>query len=106
MTDEALAAAVLAVLRPTGLRARVRLALGGGYTALQVWERLDADIQADLGAADVEPTVAARLGVERVQRALLALAAAGQARHKRVGMTMTLNTKGPRDVLVDVFRAI
>lgn len=96
---------MLGALRPSGLRERLRLKLSGGYTPLQVWERLDAPTRLALAPADGDPTVAARQAVERVQRLLMTLAATGRVRHERVGMTITLNTKGPRDVLVDVFRA-
>ncbi|MES2638591.1 MAG: hypothetical protein V4850_03895 [Myxococcota bacterium] len=96
---------MLAALRPPGLRERVRLAMGGGYTALQVWDRLSPAARAALAPGGADPTVAARHAVERVQRVLMTLAASGRARHRRAGMSVVLNTKGPRDVLVDVFRA-
>ncbi|MFN7146357.1 MAG: hypothetical protein ACK4YP_21470 [Myxococcota bacterium] len=102
MTDADLEAAVLAALRPAGLRERVRLRVGGGYTALQVWERLAPEVRATLGG-EGDP-VAVRRGVERVQRRLAALAAEGVVRRERARVTVTLNTKGPRDILVDVFR--
>lgn len=100
MTDADLDAAVLAALRPTRLRERIRLRVGGGYTALQVWERLAPEVRATLGDGD---PVAVRRGVERVQRRLLALVAVGTVRRDRARMTVALNTKGPRDILVDVF---
>ncbi|MDP2309279.1 MAG: hypothetical protein Q8P18_24870 [Pseudomonadota bacterium] len=97
---------MLAALRPSGLRERLRLAIGGGYTALQVWERLEPAVRAALvDPRGEDATVTGRRAVERVQRVLMALAATGRVRHARVGMSITLNTKGPRDVLVDVFRA-
>lgn len=100
MTDADLDAAVLAALRPAGLRERIRLRVGGGYTALQVWERLAPEVRVVVGEGD---PVAVRRGVERVQRRLLVLAAAGTVRRDRARMTVPLNTKGPRDILVDVF---
>lgn len=110
MSESDVEAGVLSALRPAGLRERVRLTLGGGYTPLQVWERLDPALRAAL-APPVEErtveahTVLARRAVERVRRVLIGLAASGQARHRRVGMSVFLSTKGPRDVLVDVFRS-
>jgi hypothetical protein len=105
VTEPDVEAAVLAALRPSGVRERVRLAMGGGYTALQVWERVGPAARAALAPVGEDPTVAARHAVERVQRVLMTLAASGRVRHRRVGMSVVLNTKGPRDVLVDVFRA-
>jgi hypothetical protein len=72
---------------------------------MQVWERLDEEARAAILPVSADPIANARDGTERVQRALRALVAAGRARHRRVGMSIMLNTKGPRDVLVDVFRA-
>lgn len=101
MTDAALDAALFGALAPRGLGERVRLRVGGGYTALQVWERLPPDAQAALGGAD---PVAARAAVERVRRRLDALAGEGAVVRTRARMTVPLNTKGPRDILVDVYR--
>lgn len=101
LSDDALDAALRAALAPRGLAERVRLGLGRGFTALQVWERLPAPVRATLG--DEEP-VAVRAGVERVRRRLDALAATGDVLRARERMTVPINTKGPRDVLVDVYR--
>ena len=101
LSDAALDAAVLATLAPTGLAGRIRLRLGGGYTALQVWERLPGPARAGLGEAD---ETAIRRAVERVQRRLHALAADGKVARDRTRMTIRLNTKGPRDIVVDVYR--
>ncbi len=105
MTDGALEEAVLRALRPVGVRERARVTLGGGYTPMQVWERLDEVTRAAIRPSDAEPIVSARHAMERVQQVLQALVGAGRARHRRVGMSVMINTKGPRDVLVDVFRA-
>lgn len=79
--------------------------MSGGYTPMQVWARLPSEIRAALAPPGDDSPVTSRHGVERVQRLLLTLTAAGRVVHRRVGMTVTLNTKGPRDVLVDVFLA-
>ena len=105
MTDLELRTAVLASLCPAGIRQRLRLTLSGGYTPLQVWERLAPVARAALVPGNEDSPVAVRHAVERVQRVLMTLTAEGRVRHRRVGMSVTLNTKGPRDVLVDVFRA-
>lgn len=101
MTDAALDPALLGALAPRGLVERLRLRVGGGYTVLQVWERLPPDARAALGEAD---PVAARAAVERVRRRLDALAGEGVVVRSRARMTVPLNTKGPRDILVDVYR--
>lgn len=105
MTDDELQAAVLRALRPAGVRERVRVVLGGGYTVLQVWSRLGPAARAALGEGGEDDPVASRRGVERLQRALVRLAELGPVRRGRATMTVSLNTKGPRDVLIDVFRA-
>lgn len=91
-----------AALTPRGLAERVRLRLSGGWTAAQVLERLPAQVRA---AWEGEGTIdERRRAVDRAYRGLLALAEAGGARRTKVRYTMDLNTKGPRDMLVDVFR--
>lgn len=99
-------AAVLAALRPSGVRDRLRFRAGGGFTPLQVWDRLTPSMRVDLTPPGEDPTVAARYAVERVQRVLMTLLTGGRVRHERVRMSVFLNTKGPRDVLIDVFRTI
>jgi hypothetical protein len=101
-TEIGLAEAVLAALRPTGLRDRLRVRVTGGYTALQVWERLPGSVRDALG--DPADVVAARRGVERVQRVLHGLVDAGRVERVRVKLNIALGSKGPRDVLVDAFR--
>ena len=81
--------------------ARVRARVSGGFTALQVWQRLPAELRADLG--DDGP-VAERRGVEQVRSTLDALVSEGRVVRRRVEMTVPLNTKGPRSVVVDAYR--
>lgn len=97
--DADLDAAILAALEPSGILERVRLRLGGGYTAVQVFERIDA-----VTALDSHDPVEVRAVVARVQRRLVALSDAGRVRRTRSRLTVPINTKGPRDVVVDVFR--
>lgn len=111
-TDAALADAIRLALAPSGLRERVKLRVAGGWTARQVFERLDEAPRSALlascareGGADDQGQEVQRAAVDKVYRALLDLSAAGGAERKQVQYTMTLNTKGPRDMLVDVFRA-
>lgn len=96
MADAALIEAVLRALRPAGLREAVRLRLGGGYTAMQVVERIPGVATDDL--------VAARAEVERVRQALLELAADGRVIRTRSTFAAELKSKGYRGVVVDVFR--
>ncbi len=95
--EEAVRDAVL----PRSLRERVRLRWSGGWTASQVLERLPVGT---VLPADATSQVAQRAAVDQVYRTLLALAEAGQLQRKKVTYTMDVNTKGPRDMLVDVFR--
>jgi len=104
--------AIRAALAPSGVVERVKLRVAGGWTARQVFERMDPAARSTLLAscaredgADDQGQEVQRAAVDKVYRALLALGAAGGAERKQVQYTMTLNTKGPRDMLVDVFRA-
>lgn len=99
-----LEAALLDALRPRDTRERAAQLVLRGWTAMQVYERLPASLQAELAAGPENPTVGARQAVDRVFRALLALTQAGQVRRRRVAYGMILNTKGGRGMLVDVFR--
>lgn len=96
MVDATLTDAVLLALRPAGVREAIRLRLGGGYTAMQVVERIPGVATTDL--------VAARAEVERVRQALLALAAEGRVIRTRSTFAAELKSKGYRGVVVDVFR--
>lgn len=102
MSDDALARALIAALRPVGLAERVRVRLGGGLTALQLWERLPPSVA---GALPGDDPVRVREGLARVQACLAELERDGRVERRRAKLTVTLNTKGPRDVLVDVYRA-
>lgn len=97
-------AALLDALRPRDARERLRQAVVRGYTALQVYERLPAEVQRALGEGPEDPTVAARQAVDRVFKALLALSKDGRVRRRRVTYGMFLNTKGTRGMIVDVYR--
>ncbi len=95
---------LLAALRPGGVRERLRVGLGGGYTALQVYARLDPALQERLGGGEPDAVRASRGAVEHIRRALEGLVATGRARRATRTMTVALGSKGPRDVVVDVFR--
>ena len=105
--DASLRTAIRAAVAPHGLVERVKLGISGGWTARQVYERLGSAEKASLvGTSTVSSgsQESQRAGVDRVYRVLLELSDAGELRRKKVQYTMTLNTKGPRDMLVDVFR--
>lgn len=93
-----LADRILACLLPRGLRERARHLVARGWTASQVEVRLPEDVRAALRAEGG--------AVERVHGELVGLVRAGRARSRRVRYTVALNTKGPRDMLVDVFWAV
>ncbi|MFZ5475931.1 MAG: hypothetical protein ACOZNI_04075 [Myxococcota bacterium] len=90
------AEALLEALQPKSFGERIRLLTSGGWTAAQVHARLPPHVRARFDAE--------RQPVEALHRELVALAAAGLARHRRVRWAMPLNTKGVRDMVVDVFR--
>ena len=92
---------VRAAIRPNGVGERIRLRLSGGWTAKQAWERLAEPARQRLLLTTAGDQ---RRAIDRVYRALLTLAEAGHVVRKQVKYTMRLNTKGPRDMLVDVFR--
>jgi len=101
-----LAEAVLSALTPRGPREQLRLLVSGGWTVVQVYERLSADLQVDLAGGADEPNLAARRGIDQTHRALLALVEAGRVRRTRANYVMSLNTKGDRGMSVDLYRRV
>jgi hypothetical protein len=93
---DGLSGQLLAALRPRGVRERVRAALAPGFTAAQLLQRLPEDARAALIAEHPFPA-------EPVHGALMGLVAQGGVRTRRVHYTVVLNTKGHRDMVVDVF---
>jgi hypothetical protein len=91
-----LAEPLLAALRPRGLRERARAAVAPGYTAAQLLERLPEEVRTALVTEYPFPA-------EPVHAALVELVARGAVRTRRVRYTVVLNTKGHRDMVVDVF---
>ena len=94
LTDEVLRAAVLQALRPRSPRERVKLWLSGGWTRAQLLARLSADVRA--GVPDDEA----------MRTLLFSFVASGQVCIKQVRGTLVVNTQGPRDLLVDVYRLV
>ncbi len=86
---------MLAALAPRGLGERIRARVAGGWTAAQVWARMGAE--SAFASGHVGP-------VDEVHRVLVALAADGRVARRSVRWTTRLNTKGHRDMVVDVFR--
>ena len=95
--------ALVKALLPLGLRERGQLWVTKGWTAAQLYQRLPAALQTALAAQHA--TDGRRRAVDLVYNALLLLTRQGRAQRKQVRYTMNVNTKGPRDMLVDVFRA-
>lgn len=96
---------VLNALRPRNLRERARARLVGGWSAVQVRERLSEPVAAAwLAENPGEPVVQARRLVEAVRSALLALATEGRVERRASSYGMELRSKGGRAVVVDVFR--
>ena len=95
--------AITRALRPVGVVERTRLWVTKGWTAAQVYQRLPTAMQTTLAAQ--HPTDGQRRAVDAVYHTLLLLTREGRVRRQQVRYTMDLNTKGPRDMLVDVFRA-
>ena len=99
----ALDAGLAAALLPVGLLERAQLWVTKGWTAAQLYQRLPAALQTALAAQHAND--GRRRAVDLVYNALLLLARQGRVQRKQVRYTMNVNTKGPRDMLVDVFRA-
>lgn len=96
MPEVRVADSLVAALRPRDLRERVRARVAPGYTATQVLSRLPASEREAL-------TSAHRFPADVVHAALIELVASGRVRTRRVRYTVVLNTKGHRDMVVDVF---
>ena len=99
----ALDAGLATALLPVGLLERAQLWVTKGWTAAQLYQRLPAALQTALAAQHAND--GRRRAVDLVYNALLLLARQGRVQRKQVRYTMNVNTKGPRDMLVDVFRA-
>jgi hypothetical protein len=95
--------ALATAMLPLGLRERAQLWVTKGWTAAQLYQRLPAALQDVLAAQHT--TDGRRRAVDLVYNALLLLTRQGRVQRKQVRYTMNVNTKGPRDMLVDVFRA-
>ncbi len=100
-----LADAVLHALKPRSVRERLWARWLGGWTVVQVVERLDPGDRADHATVDgLDPVVANRRLAEAVRGQLLALAAAGRVHRDSTTMGATLKSKGERKIIVDIFR--
>jgi trans-aconitate methyltransferase len=104
--------ATLQALRPRGWRDRWHLLRSGGFTAVQVADRLTAANRCAVEAmAAAAPVVAGtgdavareRAVVALVQSALDRLASGHRVHRRRARYTRELGQKGPRDLLVDVY---
>ena len=94
---------MLAAVRARSVRERARLVWTGGWSVVQVFERLDARGQAQFGSSD--DVVDRRRAVETVRARLLALVESGALLRKTAVYSAELKSKGPRDVVVDLFRS-
>lgn len=97
-------AALLAALRPSSLRERASLALSGGWSAIQVLDRLAPELRAALEAGAPSPALGRRAAVDAVAARLRALEAAGRLRRGRATLATDVRVKGVRLIEVDVFR--
>ncbi len=96
--------AVLAVLRPAGLRQRLRRRISGGLTAFQILDRLPPQWQRRLAEGQELPVLARRQAVRAVEQALYELGQQGRVQRRRVDMAMELPGKGMRQVQIDAYR--
>lgn len=101
----ALAAAVLAALRPRSLAERARGVLVGGWSARQVLERLKPEErEAGLAALEGDPIVRERRLATEVHSTLVSLTAEGRVQRRASRYGVELRSKGHRHAVVDVFR--
>lgn len=95
--------AILEALRPGSLRARLELRLAGGWSAIQVLDRLPEPVRAALAAQSERDVLARRESVDRVSARLHALLAAGRVRRRRASLATDVRVKGIRLIEVDLF---
>jgi hypothetical protein len=103
LSAEGLSEAVLRALRPNGVKEALRLRLSGGFSAVQVVERLDGALRASLGDLPGDPAGSRRV-TEQVHRVLTELVRGGTVRRTSAAYGAPLGNKGPRKVLVDLYR--
>ena len=99
---EDLDAAVLRALAPRSVREALRLRWTGGWSVMQVFERLNIEGQAAFGSTD--EVLGQRRVIEALRGRLLELARNGHLIRKTAKYSTDFRSKGPRDVLIDLFR--
>lgn len=97
-------AALLAALRPRGLTERIRLRVTGGFSAIQVLDRLPEDTAERLCAQASSPALARREAVDRIALRLRALLAEGSVERTRASLATDVRVKGIRLIEVDLYR--
>ena len=94
---------VLAVLQPQSMRERVQRRLSGGVTPVQVFHRLSTGVQQRLLDGESNGEVAVRKAMASLQQCLDELEKQQRVLRKKVKM-QTQDGRGPRTILVDVYR--
>lgn len=94
---------VLTALQPQSVRERLQQRLSSGWTPVQIFHRLPASTQQRLLAGESNAEVALRQGMAALQECLDNLEKAQTLSRKKVKM-QTQDGRGPRTILVDVYR--
>lgn len=102
--DNALVSEILGVLRPRGLRQRVRRRLGGGVPVGVILDALPPGRLVQLGGEAESDNVVRQRAIKALRHELDALEAAGRVRRDQVMMGFDGRGHGLRQGLVDVWR--
>jgi len=93
---------VCAALRPKGLGERLMQRTTGGLTVSQVFDRLSPARKAELLKGHENPTVARRIALDEVVRALFVHVDSGAVQRRRTRLKNA--TRAGIDAMVDVYR--
>ncbi|MFT5686540.1 MAG: hypothetical protein ACI8RZ_007496 [Myxococcota bacterium] len=98
-----LRAALLDAVRPESFRDRLRLRLTGGYTAVQVFNRLTTEVQHSLMEGAVSKSAGSHQAISTLQQTMDEMVREGTLR-RQTSKLQTSDGRGPRSVMVDVYR--
>lgn len=91
------------ILRPSGMRERIRLRISGGYTAMQIFQRLPAHMQALLVPTGTHPSQKESAGLSVLERTLKSLCQHKKIRRQSVNI-QEQDGRGVRRLRLDVYR--
>ena len=94
---------VLQALKTRGLGERIRIKLAGGFTAAQIFFRLDKQIQDEIKPESTDPVQAKHQAISKIESILKQLLATKNVKKKTVNI-QEQDGRGVRRLRIDVYR--